>query len=112
MMHLSEIHHVSQIQPKIVHIIEDAAERYLEDENWRNLSEPDKHFGIRCLEAARDHVCMVLSATRKGNVIWYELFFDPPIEVENVLGTKQAFRYLHITADYCRVINPGFLEAR
>jgi len=112
MLHLSEIHHISQIQLKIVRIIEDAPERYLEDENWQNLSEPDKHFGIRCLEVSRGQTCMVLSAQRKGTTIWYELFFDPPLEVENVLGTKQVFHYLHITADYCRVISPGYLEAR
>jgi hypothetical protein len=111
-MRPSEVHHISQIRPKIVRIIDDAPERYLHDEKWVNLDEPDKHFGIRCLEASRGQDCMVITAQRRGNEIWYELFFDPPLEVENILGSKQSFRFLHVSADYVQVINSGFLEAR
>jgi hypothetical protein len=112
MVRLCDIHHLSQLSPKVVQVIEDAPERYEHDETWKYLSEPDKHFGIRCLEASKGQKCIVLTAQRRGNVIWYELFFDPPLEVENVLGTKEVFHYLHISADYVRILDSGFLEAR
>jgi hypothetical protein len=106
------IHHIDQMRCKVVRIRDDAPERYAADGRWRQIAEPDKNFGIRCLEASRGRECVVFTTNRRGGDQWYELLFDPPVEVENVLGSIQKFPYLHITADYVRVIDHGFMEAR
>jgi hypothetical protein len=103
--------HINMWRPKRVVILEDAPEMYQQDPDWQHLPEPDKNFGIRCLEAARGRQGIVQTASQMGETIWYEVLFRPPVEVENVLGRRQIFPYLHITANYVRITESGYMEA-
>jgi hypothetical protein len=69
-------------------------------------------FGLRFMEACAGKEFAVTQASFSGGIFWYELLLRPPLKLESPQGIPTVYQYLHVSADYTRVVDSGYMEAR
>lgn len=113
MIHPMEMHHISQAHIRIVRILDDAPERYTQDERWKGLDEYHKDLGMKVLDATRGRICICSNSIQTiNNHSFHELILTPPIFIVDLARHEHRIRYATIANEYLETLQYGCLEAR
>lgn len=104
--------HVSQIQPKIVRVIDEAADMYVSHPYFGTVPPEFQEVGLKLLEQMAGNEYLLLSARQIGGIVWYNVLLSPPIQIVAPQGMPTLYKYFELDAMYTVIVDHGYMEAK
>ncbi len=104
--------HITQVKPKVIHILEDAPTMYITHPYYETAPPEMQVVGLRVLEQMAGNDYILLSTRQVNNILWYTLLLSPPIRIAAPRGVPDFYKYFELDSVYTRVTDSGYMEAR
>lgn len=105
------VSHLDQARMKRVIVHTDVLERYVDDERWKSLDQLERMSAQSFLSQLAGNEYYVFKSWMYMGTIMYGLFINPPITVTDRFGIRSVQNTCQICADYCTIVDSGFMEA-
>lgn len=105
------VSHISQLRWKRVRVVPDALERYANDERWRCQVGLERASAEAFLGQIQGNEYYVYKTINSNGLIWYFLLINPEVLAPDHTGLVAKRGVFQLTADYCEVVDSGYMEA-